>query len=428
MPISAKSLMALLFAATLTACGSDSDSGGEQTPVDPGTGNTLERPPLRTLDPLNPNPNNSACNSATPGEVNWDAVTTEVASFSHHCEKLSDYNFFADPTDPTQNLNSGAKHAPYDMNTALFTDYATKYRFVVMPENASAEYMAQETFQFPVGTVLIKTFALPTDTSERGIENEEKIETRLLIKRTSGWIALPYVWNEDYSDAQLTAAPINLERTMTHDGTEVTFDYAIPGRDQCTSCHNIGEDITDPTGHVQSAGFSPIGPKARHLNGDYTYESGEKNQLSHWAENGLLSNLPDLASVDAVPQFDDDQGLESTDLATLQDYAKGYLDINCAHCHRAEGKAKSTGLFVPYWLSYDDNKVTHGKCKSSLTSTKADTVIDLVEGDAEASLIHYRMNITSGEKMPELGRNLVHKEGVKLIADWINALPYEACL
>lgn len=427
MPISLKKLIVVLFAATITACGGDS-SEGDSSQVDSGTSKTLERPRLTVLDPQNPNPNNSACNAGVTGEVNWDAVTTEVNSFAHHCEKLSDYNFFADPSDPTKNLNNGAKSAPYAMNTELFTDYASKYRFVVMPTQDSAQYMAQETFLFPVGTVLIKTFALPTDTSVRGIDNEEKIETRLLIKRSSGWIALPYVWNADYSDAQLTAAPINLERTMTHDGVEFTFDYGIPGRDQCTSCHNVADDITDPTGHVQSAGFSPIGPKARHLNSDYAYSSGVKNQLSYWADNELLANLPDLSQVDAVPTFDGDQGLDSTDLATLQNYAKGYLDINCAHCHRAEGKAKSTGLFVPYWLDYDGNKVTHGKCKTSLTSTKADTVIDLVEGDADASLIHYRMSITSGEKMPELGRNLVHKEGLKLVADWINTLPYEACL
>lgn len=408
----------------LTACGgsdNDDESNSGSTVVE------LEKPYLPILDPDNPNPNNISCNASVANEINWVAINNDVANFADNCEKLSDFNLFADASDPSQNINSNARVAPYDINTELFTDYTSKYRFVVMPEGVSADYMTNETFDFPVGTVLIKTFALPTDTQQRGIEFEEKIETRLLINRASGWVAIPYVWNADYSDAQRTSAPINLARTVTHNGEKLSFDYAIPGRDQCAVCHKITKDIIDPIGKTQTAGISPIGPKARNMNSDYDYGGTTLNQLTYWANNNLLTNLPALETVQKTPEFDSDVGLDSSDLALLQDTAKAYLDTNCAHCHRVEGKAKSTSLFFPYWLNYEGNEVAHGQCKTSLTSTKADTVIDLVPGDAEASLIHYRMGITSGEKMPELGRNLVHVEGLKLIKDWINALPAVAC-
>ncbi|MFP4520356.1 MAG: hypothetical protein ACLFQ5_12975, partial [Oceanicaulis sp.] len=51
---------------------------------------------------------------------------------------------------------------PYDLNTALFSDYALKLRTVWTPEGAApAAYDAREAFEFPVGTVITKTFYYP---------------------------------------------------------------------------------------------------------------------------------------------------------------------------------------------------------------------------------------------------------------------------
>jgi hypothetical protein len=50
---------------------------------------------------------------------------------------------------------------PYDLNTPLFTDYAHKLRTVWMPKGQSAVYNAENTFDFPVGTIISKTFYYP---------------------------------------------------------------------------------------------------------------------------------------------------------------------------------------------------------------------------------------------------------------------------
>ena len=51
-------------------------------------------------------------------------------------------------------------------------------------------------------------------------------------------------------------------------------------------------------------------------------------------------------------------------------------------------------------------------------------IYDIIPGDAAHSILAYRMNSTeSGIAMPELARTVIHKEGVKLIADWINQIP-----
>ena len=50
---------------------------------------------------------------------------------------------------------------PYDLNSALFSDYAEKYRFIKLPPGTHATYRDADVFEFPVGTVIAKTFAYP---------------------------------------------------------------------------------------------------------------------------------------------------------------------------------------------------------------------------------------------------------------------------
>jgi hypothetical protein len=56
-------------------------------------------------------------------------------------------------------LNTGV--IPYDLNTPLFSDYAHKLRTIWMPSGMAAIYDANATFDFPVGTVITKTFYYP---------------------------------------------------------------------------------------------------------------------------------------------------------------------------------------------------------------------------------------------------------------------------
>src|SRR5690606_14589801 len=54
-------------------------------------------------------------------------------------------------------LRPAAQALAYDLNTPLFSDYAHKLRTVWMPAGQAAGY-GEERFEFPVGTVLTKTF------------------------------------------------------------------------------------------------------------------------------------------------------------------------------------------------------------------------------------------------------------------------------
>lgn len=364
---------------------------------------------------------NELCTADIDG-INWDAITRESASYGENCTSLSDYNLFQNAKDPTQNLNldASAKGTLYEMNVELFTDYSRKYRFVVMPEGVSAGYRKQEVFDLPVGTVLIKTFVLPSNTNNARGQNEELIETRLLIHRDSGWIALPYVWNQDKSDAQLTAVSVPFERSIVHDGETLSFTYEVPSRNECTLCHKVEADVSDPTGNTQVKGFSPIGPKARNLNSVQATVSGS-NQLTHWETLGLFNApLPDTPeNLPKTPVFDTEEGATNLTDDELLDYAKAYLDVNCAHCHRTEGKAASNPFKLEYWRDGIDQM---GICARGITFHKGPSPYVIVPGDADNSVLHYRINVDNGNMMPELGRHVVHKEGVALIRDWINSI------
>ncbi len=191
-------------------------------------------------------------------------------------------------------LRLGHDVLPYDLNTPLFTDYAHKLRTVWLPPGTQAGYHGEEVFDFPVGTLLSKTFYYPVDASGQPALNDDYstdfaadgldlntvrlIETRLLIRQPDRWDALAYVWDDAQREARLEIAG-EILRFEAHDGASVrNLTYIVPTRDECRSCH-----VTDHTSGV----LEPIGTKARHLNKDYRhYADGAAPQLARWAAVG----------------------------------------------------------------------------------------------------------------------------------------------
>src|SRR5262249_7291495 len=150
------------------------------------------------------------------------------------------------------------------------SDYAEKFRLAYLPPGAKARYRPDGVMDFPVGTTFVKTFAYPAD-FRRPDEAVRYLGTRLLIHKQAGWGALAYVSNAAHTAAVLRRAGtrIDVQFTDAHGQTR-TVDYAVPNQNQCKECHQLDKTLT------------PIGPKARNLNGDYAYADGTENQLAHW--------------------------------------------------------------------------------------------------------------------------------------------------
>ena len=313
-----------------------------------------------------------------PGGVNDAAIVAE--GYPTH---LSDYGFFTD----LAKRAPAARVSGYDLETPLFSDYAEKQRYLYLPAGAKAAYDPDKVLDLPVGAALIKTFGYQQNGAFK------PLETRLLLHRAKGWVAIPYVWNADGTDADLKRAGTRIPITFTDpSGAARQISYAVPNQNQCKDCHALGDAI------------APIGVKARYLN--------HGGQLEKLLAAGMLDRLPNDAP--RIARWNDAK-------APLTDRARAYLEINCAHCHNPQGAASNSGLFLD-WKQADRNAT--GVLKRPVAAGRGSGGRDFAiqPGDANASILIYRMESTDpGIAMPELGRATVHKEGVTLLRQWIDA-------
>jgi uncharacterized repeat protein (TIGR03806 family) len=316
-------------------------------------------------------------------------------------EKLSDYSFF----DGKLSAQKPAKNVlPYTLNAPLFSDYAYKLRFVQVPENQSVNYNADSVFQFPQGSALIKTFYYPLD-----FRNEKKgrrlLETRVLLHEKDGWISLPYIWNDEQTEAVLeVAGGSTTVQWLDEKGKKQTLDYTIPNMNQCKGCHERNGVMT------------PIGPSARQLNGDFQYVENIENQLIKWKKVNILRGLPDnLTDIPKTVRYDNIH-------ENLDARARAYLDINCAHCHNRQGPAQTSGLFLD-WQTTDSTARGFYKTPVAAGRGSGNLKYSIVPSKPSESILLYRMeSLDPGVMMPEMSRKLRHTEGVKLIREWIASM------
>jgi uncharacterized repeat protein (TIGR03806 family) len=287
---------------------------------------------------------------------------------------------------------TGAGITPYSLRNPLFSDYSEKFRYAYVPAGQKISYRENSVLDFPVGSVLIKSFGYSADF--RAPEAKIKmIETRLLLRRARGWVALPYVWNADGKDASLKRAGTRVAVKWTHsDGKPRAISYAVPNVNQCKDCHALGGVIT------------LIGPKARNLSGDLF-------------KAGLVEGVP--AAFAKLPVWNDPAS------GTLNDRARAYLDVNCGHCHNRAGAASNSGLYLTY---EEPSGVATGIGKRPVAAGRGGGGFDfgISPGHPERSILIYRLkSLDPGIAMPELGRAMVHEEGVALLSDWIRGMGVE---
>jgi uncharacterized repeat protein (TIGR03806 family) len=294
---------------------------------------------------------------------------------------------------------------PYDVNTPLFSDYALKYRFVHVPRGTKAKYNDTEVLDFPIGTILIKTFAYAND--ERDLSKGRRlVETRLLVRRPEGWVGLPYVWNDQQTEAVLKVAGVTRPvHRIDKDGKESTLRYSVPNTNQCMGCHENTKIMR------------PIGPTARGLNRRFDYVDGSDNQLAHWTKIGILEGAPAPANTPKMAVWND----PST--GSVRDRARAWLEANCAHCHNPAGPARTSGLDLRV-IQLDAAKGGVWKTPIAAGRGSGGRWYDIIPGKPDDSILIYRIESTEpGVMMPELSRKLVDHEGLALIREWIASMP-----
>jgi uncharacterized repeat protein (TIGR03806 family) len=293
---------------------------------------------------------------------------------------LSDFGFFIDAE--AQVPNAGVH--PYALNTPLWSDGAEKLRFIYRPEGTRLEADGEGLLKFPVGAAIIKTFAFGTGAERR------LIETRVLLHRADGWLALPYRWNAEQTEATLalTGGRVDL---VTPAGEAIS--YAIPNKNQCKTCHSKDGTVI------------PIGPKARNLS---------ESWLRDAVASGFLDAMPEGGN--AMPDW------QHASSGTTEQRARAYLDVNCAHCHQPGGGASNSGLDLR-WEQNDPHAYGLFKRPVAAGRGSGDNDFAIVPGQPDKSILLYRMDSSEpGIAMPELGKASVDQQGVAVVRRWISEM------
>ncbi len=313
--------------------------------------------------------------------------------------KLSESGLFADFA--KQSPAPGV--IPYAINVEPWADHATAERFVALPGEASINNKGTE-WTFPKDSVLVKTLSL--DTRQGDPASRRRVETQILYFDEVEWQPYTYQWNDAQTEATLVDAA----------GAERSFDVVDPqaaggirkqtwrfsGRAECQRCHNKWSG-------------SAIGFNTPQLNLKLAGGEKESTQLDAFVQLKLFENRIPVENRPRLANPHDPS-------ASLEDRARAYLHANCAHCHRLHaGSAVLSKMH--YDLPLDKTDMIGVRPTQGTFGIHAAQVI--APGDPFRSVLLYRMSKLGGGRMPHIGSSEVDREGVELIAEWIQQLKKE---
>lgn len=293
---------------------------------------------------------------------------------------------------------------PFSPQYPLWSDGASKRRWIWLPPGTSIDASSPDAWKFPVGTRLWKEFA-----------HGDRLETRLIVRGDDGqWRFGSYVWSVDGTDAVL--APVKGLRNLVAPNAPGAR-YNIPSEDDCRACHEGAP--------VPVLGFSvlqlspdrdPLAPHAE--------RTSLGTDLRSLTARGLLRSLPAklLASPPRIAAS-----------SPAERAALGYLHGNCGNCHNNEGPLAVLEMNLAQRVDAPEQETTHanqqvlgsivGVPSGFRPSGAPQGAARIVPGQCDASVITLRMNSRDPlQRMPPLGTSAVDAEAVALLARWIESL------
>jgi uncharacterized repeat protein (TIGR03806 family) len=269
-----------------------------------------------------------------------------------------------------------------------------------LPEKGRVRLKSRANWEFPVGTVLVKSFLLAV--GQRPWSEMKRLETRLFVHAEHGWQGYTYVWNDEQTEAHLLDdAFTKTFRVETPEGP-IEQPWYFPSRADCMACH------------TKAAGFV-LGLNTRQMNRTSDYAGIKVNQIVQLDRLGVftehLSKPPaDMVGYPAWP----------SPSATTETLARAYLDVNCAFCHSPGGVAGSrpdlrfhTPLKEMSLLGRRPGQGRLGPDDSAL----------ITPGKPGRSELLHRLSTRGPRQMPPLASNVKDKAAIAVLRRWIEGLP-----
>jgi hypothetical protein len=229
--------------------------------------------------------------------------------------------------DPKTLTKFVSRAVPYEVNSPLWSDGATKTRAFVLPAGKKIHVRdcaanPGECLQgpadtgkwdFPVGSVMIKNFMF----------DDKFVETRLLMRVDDAtWVGYGYEWNEAQTEA--TIAPPDRDPKTFNTGTR-TVSWTFPSRMDCIKCH-------DAMGG--STGGSTLGPETAQMN----RMVGGANQIDTFTTMNLFETPPAKPYKPALVAPYPGQAGSPLAGTSIDVEARSYMHANCSFCHRPQGQ------------------------------------------------------------------------------------------
>lgn len=266
-------------------------------------------------------------------------------------------------------------------NYELWSDGATKKRWVFLPENETINTEDMDFWELPVGTKLWKEF------SKDGL----KIETRLLERHSTetstGWSLRTFAWNLEQNEALDTMGQEVVDALGT--------SHDIPDLATCRECHT-----KDPS---MALGFTAIqlDRGTRQTNNVSLGTLVDEKRLSHAPQGG-------------APYFE----LPGDDVARA---ALGALHGNCGNCHNDRTAAIGNGINLRLQAK---ELASLEQTPTYLTTINVPSAVgpDRIEpGNPEESAIYQRMSLRP-RGMPPVATDEPDADTLMLLRSWICSL------
>lgn len=292
---------------------------------------------------------------------------------------------------------------PYSVNVPFWSDGAHKQRWMAVPDLDTIEYTTPRGWNFPNGSVLVKSFWL--ERQQGNPSTRFPIETRLMVRWQNEWTGYSYRWNEQGTDAELInreGLDADFSLTDATTGVAKTQTWHYPSRAECMVCHSRAANYVLGLCEPQMNCVVPDG------------SDGTINQLDLLEQLGYFSKPIGKPAAERIKLFPPED-----ETATLAVRAASWLHANCASCHVEAGGGNAQFSAEITELPEKRRLINAAPVHSTYDLTNARLI---APGAPTSSVLLHRISHRDRSRMPPIGSLVPDPVGVDLIRRWIEQI------